>query len=232
MRISERKTTIAVLRSILEIKVEEFSELARCSPDLVRKMENGDRPCSDSSATTLEISTGCSRQWILAGDRKSPCLAYNGARYSKPFFAEYRASKLCGGNFSIGVAVNVCGVLPQLNSMAEAAAENGRLAVFLVKLKDSLETLRKEFGFSREVFDSTLATMAASPEQYAWDTCDKPLVAGAGERIATSIETLKQKRVVFNTTIKAAVEDAGDYFARNPEMKPAPAANKRKVKLP
>ena len=71
MRPSERRTTVAVLRNMLGLRIEDFAKLIDRSVPTIRTLESGgSQRLSLSEKTALAISkeTGVAVEWLLAGD--------------------------------------------------------------------------------------------------------------------------------------------------------------------
>jgi len=172
MRLSERKTTSAVLRAELGWKLDaDFCERAGCSLDLWRKLENGDRKLSAARATRLESAFGIDRSWLLAGNPKKPPVAVDGSRWSADYFAQYEARRLAGEG-DVSFAVNVAGWLPALFAVAGAAARQGRLAELSVELDGFARLIRGRFGADDAAFGKAVERVQSAAEFDDWWTMD------------------------------------------------------------
>jgi hypothetical protein len=182
MRISERKTTSAVLRFILGEKLDDdFCSMLGCSRDLWRKLENGDRKMTDRMAALAEAATGISRVWLLSGKPKSKPLAVDGSPFTLEWFRSYRANLLTGGRHPF--AVYPAGHLVSLIGTAIAAGRSGRLASFAVELEAAVAALRKNFGYDEQGGAAAFEAMQVNGKPYLLEVSDKANES-AGERAA------------------------------------------------
>src|ERR1019366_10100692 len=94
MRTSSRKTTAAVLRSIVGIKDFEMAELLECSPATIHSIESGRLRLSEPLATKMFHETGVSPGWLLRGNPKKAPEAANGEPYTKAVFEYLLANKI------------------------------------------------------------------------------------------------------------------------------------------
>lgn len=68
MRHSTKQTTIAVIRSIIDVKVEEMARILLCSVHAIKSLEiKGRLKLSESLAKRLVRETGISLAWLLDG---------------------------------------------------------------------------------------------------------------------------------------------------------------------
>lgn len=173
MRISERKTTAAVLRFILGEKLDDdFCAVVGCSRDLWRKLENGDRRMTERVAANVEAATGVSRVWLLANNPKAKPLAVDGQPFTLQHFRDFQAAQLSGENRPLAIAVYPCGHLPSLMATAASAAATGHLAAFAVELEAAVVALRRKFGFVPEVINETLEAMQQAPGVFLLEATD------------------------------------------------------------
>ena len=98
--LSQRKTTVAVLRGVLgnyHGREDNFAKLAERSPSWVKKVSAGQEPLADDPARVLELNAGISLGW-LKGDPNLPPVSTTGSPFDDKFFENYRA-KLRGGTY-------------------------------------------------------------------------------------------------------------------------------------
>lgn len=173
MRISERKTTAAVLRFILGDKLDpDFCALVGCSIDLWRKLENGDRRMTERVAAHVEAATGVSRVWLLEGNPKAKPVGIDGEAYTLESFRAFQAAQLTGERKALALAVYPGGYLPSLVAIAHSAADNGKLASFAVELDAAVNSLRQRYGMTAEVFRAVVADMQTNAEAYLFEATD------------------------------------------------------------
>jgi len=175
MRISERKTTAAVLRFILGEKLDhDFCSLVGCSMDLWRKLENGDRRMTERTAAHVESSTGVSRVWLLAGNPKVKPVAVDGSPFNLGSFRNFKATQITGDKRTLGLAIYPAGHLPSLVATAAAAARDGKLASFAVELEAAVDSLRRQYGFDKDVLANVSEAMRSEPESFLFEVTDSP----------------------------------------------------------
>lgn len=147
MRTSSKKTTSAVLRSILGIKDFEMAELLQCSRWTIHSIESGRLPLSETLAIKMFHETGISPDWLLAGSPKKAPTTPNGERYTEAHFKRAQTQKVVSDHHSPALFASqflaFAGLLRSI--MAHA---NGQKALFLPALKIGrfLKTLAKEYG--------------------------------------------------------------------------------------
>src|SRR5262245_10258995 len=93
MALSQRKTTVAVLRGILgpfHGQEARFAILADRSRSWVKKASAGLMPLSERTARVLAHETGVSLEWLL-GPADQPAVDSKGQRYDEKYFKWYRA---------------------------------------------------------------------------------------------------------------------------------------------
>jgi hypothetical protein len=173
MRISERKTTAAVLRHLLKMPIsDDFCALVGCSRDLWRKLENGDRRMTERTAAYVEAAVGISRHWLLAGKPKAEPVAVDGTAFSLEWFRSYRVTQLVGDTKPLPFAVYPAGHLVSLIGTAVAAARAGRLASFAVDLEAAVAVLRSNYGFDAQGGAAALEAMQKDPRPYLLEVTD------------------------------------------------------------
>lgn len=72
MRKSSLRTTVAVLRQVLDMKTPEFAEVCGLSLSAIEKLETGRLKLSDEVAFRISQETGVEQDWLLAGDVAAP----------------------------------------------------------------------------------------------------------------------------------------------------------------
>ena len=68
MRTSQRKTTVAVHRSLLGIKVADYSDMIGRKTSYLQGIETGRERLTEELALIIEKQTAVSHVWLLAGN--------------------------------------------------------------------------------------------------------------------------------------------------------------------
>ena len=76
MRKSSERHPLAVLRRIIGLNHPQFAKLVGLAESTVAKIESLRLPLSTENALLIEAQTGCSAQWLSAGDPKAPPCAF------------------------------------------------------------------------------------------------------------------------------------------------------------
>jgi transcriptional regulator with XRE-family HTH domain len=74
MRLSEKRTTVAVLRAFVGKSTHEFARETGLSLSALEKLESGRLKLSESTAKKISFETGVSFRWLLAGKTEIPPL--------------------------------------------------------------------------------------------------------------------------------------------------------------
>src|SRR4029453_4122728 len=150
MRTSSKKTTSAVLRSIIGIKDFEMGEILDCSPATIHSLESGRLKLSDSLALRIAHETGVAIDWLLDGNPKVLPYAPNGTPFTRATFDRARSSKL-PMPFSREVMKEV--ILPfatsefskGIASILDAAYAKGDAELATYKISRAISELAREF---------------------------------------------------------------------------------------
>lgn len=210
MRISERKTTAAVLRFILGDKLDpDFCTLVGCSRDLWRKLENGDRRMTERVAAHVESSTGISRVWLLAGKPKAKPVAVDGGAFTLKWFHAYRAKQITGGRKPLAFTVYPAGHLVSLVGTAIAASRAGKLAAFAVELDAAVAALRNKFGFDAQAGAAAFEVIQSNAKPYLLEVSDNAKEA-SDQRAARLEFLLKQVAQGAALPTSAVVQESDD----------------------
>lgn len=67
---SRKLTTVAALRSVLGLSVEEFADLIGRAPSSIRSLETGRLGLSEKTAQSIAEETGVALSWLLNGNAK------------------------------------------------------------------------------------------------------------------------------------------------------------------
>jgi transcriptional regulator with XRE-family HTH domain len=155
---SKKKTTIAVLRLLLGLTVEEFAVLIGKSVSAVTSLETGRLKLSEETAFEVSRQTGVAMAWLLAGAAKEKPYAIdegdNSKRsFTKELFESVQAHKMTGGKYARTRnperrLVGAISVVSDWISVYNAAAGTGKaeLAVYLMQrfLSELIERLGKD----------------------------------------------------------------------------------------
>jgi transcriptional regulator with XRE-family HTH domain len=95
---SLKTTTVAVLRTMLGLSIDEFGELIGKAPSTIKSLESGRLALSHDTAIEISLQTGVALEWLLNGNpKKSPVVitSPNGAQepYSKEHFERIQAKR-------------------------------------------------------------------------------------------------------------------------------------------
>ena len=93
MRTSARKTTAAVLRDIIGIKVPEWAEKLECSPHSIHDLESGRLKLSGAMAVKMCTQSGIALRWLIDGNPAAPAIAEDGREYTPAIYDEVQASE-------------------------------------------------------------------------------------------------------------------------------------------
>ena len=147
MALSQRKTTIAVLRGILgpiHGQADNFARLAKRSRSWVKKVSAG-APLTEDTARLLELETGVSLVWLM-GPPDAPPVNGKGQPYTSTMSKWYRARKDAGKPWrqKAGFPFNYA---PLIAAIGSAAGDKGEASLFLWRLQSFLDQCKKEFGY-------------------------------------------------------------------------------------
>jgi transcriptional regulator with XRE-family HTH domain len=140
---SKRKTTVAVLRKILGLTVEEFAKLIGKSAATINSLESGRLKLSEETAFKIQQETGIDLQWLLkAKPKEKPYASWlrgDGTRepYTKEQFELTQSTKGSKSYLSIDPEYYLIGALSVVGdwiSVYTAAQRSGRsdLAIYLM----------------------------------------------------------------------------------------------------
>jgi transcriptional regulator with XRE-family HTH domain len=145
MRASSKKTTSAVLRSIIGIKDVEMAEILDCSPGTIHSLESGRLKLSDSLAMRMSHETGVAMDWLLDGNPKVLPYARDGTPFTRDIFDRARSKlitpinrvliQFAGREFSEAVV-----------SILRAAYTKGNAELAVYKVGRAINELAREFG--------------------------------------------------------------------------------------
>jgi hypothetical protein len=147
MRTSSRKTTAAVLREIIGIKVPEWAEILDRSPHSVHDLESGRLKLSPGLAEKINYETGISIKWLLDGKAEAPPVAEFGGEYTKATYEKVQGQKKYFARVeennlksdALEFLRTICNILLNANRK-----RNYHLVAY--RIGQSLDELRSEFG--------------------------------------------------------------------------------------
>lgn len=155
MRTSSRKTTAAVLRSLLAIKDTEMADMLGCSPATIHSIESGRLKLSESLVTRIVHETQISPKWLLSGDVKAPPISAKDEPYTRKIFDQAQVEKTDRDQPSIEVLLfEEIGFCAMLAAIFENAHKNRSYFMANYKIRQALQSLRNEFGQDLEAYPS------------------------------------------------------------------------------
>jgi transcriptional regulator with XRE-family HTH domain len=167
MRPSSKRTTVAVLREILGLSVEELAGLIGKSVPTVQSLESGRLKLSQETAVEISKKTGVSLKWLLDGKtRLEPY--YDDGSGPKPYdlniFEELRAAEQYGHRLFLlpdtDEGVTLDSILYALEALPifYSALSKGEAKAMLMHYHWSnfLENMRQKFGINDRAVASIL----------------------------------------------------------------------------
>jgi transcriptional regulator with XRE-family HTH domain len=158
--ISRQKTTVAVLRQVLGLSVEEFGQLIGKSVSTVTKLENGLLKLSEETAFTISQETGVDMHWLMTGNPKEKPYHFDEwenrkESYQKQRFEIIQAQKIKGTKYRgepkwrLRYAIDA---VTDWFSVHNAAAENDKAELALYLMRQFLDGLVDRLGKDDEAF--------------------------------------------------------------------------------
>jgi len=147
MRTSSKKTTVAVLRSIIGIKDLEMAELLKCSPATIHSLELGRLRLSEAMAIKIFHETGISYEWLVEGNPKKRPRDATGRPYTKASFEFAQATKVrrdCVSDFSF--VTDFLGLAIRLRSFLAEANRRKGFCIAYYKVERFLSAVAKEYA--------------------------------------------------------------------------------------
>jgi hypothetical protein len=148
MALSQRTTTVAVLRGLLGPNYggeRRFAKLAGRSPSWVKKVSAGIIPLGEEAARKLSDETGVSFRWLLGSVNRPPIATGTNEPYTEGFFAWYRTERQKGHPVR-QCAYSPYELLPHLFGVGFAAGQKGKSTLFMWRLASFIDKAREEFG--------------------------------------------------------------------------------------
>jgi hypothetical protein len=158
MALSQKKTTLSVLRGILGPyfgREAVFSKLVSKSVSWVKKTSAGIKPLSEETARLISHETGINPDWLQGCDTSKPPTDLRGKPYSLKIF-ENRRAELESGEYTTFTVFNTKHVIPQIAAIGSAAGKQGKVSLFAWKWEKFIKECRETFGFDDEAFSAVL----------------------------------------------------------------------------
>jgi hypothetical protein len=195
MALSQRKTTVAILRGVLgpiHGQEKRFAKLARRSVSWVKKVSADKVPLSERTARILEHETGVSLGWLL-GSPKKPIVDGAGNPYDRRNFEWHRA-RIKAGDHPRKTAFALFKLVPLIASIGGAAGKKGELSLFHWRLMMFLQQTAEEFGTDDSTQKAILKVLTKSPLQ---ELCiaDDGIVSGELHRYRRDFAAIKDPHV-------------------------------------
>jgi transcriptional regulator with XRE-family HTH domain len=161
MRPSKLKHPVAVLRKILDLGQKELAEIVGCSVATIQSVELGPNrmKLSEHLAQQISQTTGVSFSWLISGNPHIPPLDHDGLPFTLQTYEAWCIktqfnisdvkSTLFTHIFTWTVIADICAIILR-------AFEARRFNALQYHLSESVNELKKEFGFS-ESFKRTVA---------------------------------------------------------------------------
>jgi transcriptional regulator with XRE-family HTH domain len=156
---SRKKTTVAVLRLMLGLTVEEFAALIGKSTSAVTSLEAGRLALSEETAFKISQQTGVSLEWLLHGDAKQKPYtgpSSNGTTepYTKEVFERLQARKLERDHRTMSEVRIVAGIatIGDWLSIYSHAVETGEGELVRYLMRDFLKKLNERFAKDDDAF--------------------------------------------------------------------------------
>jgi hypothetical protein len=157
MRTSLKRTTLAVLRSIIGVKDNEMAEILQCSCPTIHSVESGRLKLSDDLARRVSHETGISLSWLLNGDVKAPPISANHRPFTRELYESHRATKTlpAGMEFS---PVEMASFYGQLRAILVSADCRSDYQIAAYKVEKMITALAAEFGRDESVYSGDAHT--------------------------------------------------------------------------
>jgi DNA-binding XRE family transcriptional regulator len=160
MRRSPLRTTLAVLRSELELSQEEFGKLISRSRPTIQAIELGKLRLTEDLAAKISAETGISARWLLEGDPDKPMIndgswGPGDNRYNKGLFEHVRATaqamakdpghkRYLRQQKRDAQSLEMCS---QWFGILAAARKDGKQEVAEYLLSQFIDQMKKRFGY-------------------------------------------------------------------------------------
>ena len=188
--ISQRKTTVAVLRQELGLSVEEFAQLLGKSVSTVTKLDNGQLKLSEETACKISKETGVDIRWLRDEKPTEKPYFFDRERYKRPYdkdrFEQVQADKGNPPRFPFDPALRFVVstmVANDWHSVYAAADEAGRSQLAIYLMRQFLGSLVERLGKDDEAFlrlNADARIKAANGREYKWARAKNLELGGDG----------------------------------------------------
>ena len=144
MRTSQRKTTVAVHRSLLGIKVADYSDMIGRKTSYLQGIETGRERLTEELALIIEKQTAVSHVWLLAGNVNNAPFSEAGEPYSLETFKRRRQQIETGNLPRRGFIPGMIGVGAE--AIFASANKSGDDSLFRHRYGRALNELEHLFG--------------------------------------------------------------------------------------
>ena len=144
MRTSQRKTTVAVHRSLLGIKVADYSDMIGRKTSYLQGIETGRERLTEELALIIEKQTAVSHVWLLAGNVNTAPFNEVGDPYSVEMFKRRRQQIETGHLPPRGFVPGMIGVGAE--AIFASANKSGDDSLFHHRYGQALNELEHLFG--------------------------------------------------------------------------------------
>jgi hypothetical protein len=149
MALSQRKTTIAILRGVLGPhygQEKHFARLAQRGVSWVKKVSAGIIPLNEKTARLLELEAGVALDWLMGKPPHGQPVNSRGKPYTLDDFRWHQAGAKAGERRTRSVGYPFTYTL-KIAAIGAKAGDQGKAGLFLWRLRTFLEECAQEFGF-------------------------------------------------------------------------------------
>jgi hypothetical protein len=169
-----KKTTVAVLRSIIGLKAKCFADVLGCSEATVNSLETGRLKLSEAMAQRIFHETGVSLPWLLNGDVSALVVTGRGEPFTAETFERAQAEKKHFDKVQPWFfATDFAEFAGRLRGILASANRAGNYFMPAYKVGKFLDALAKEYGEDGEsrnwlkVHPALLADIAEADRIYS-----------------------------------------------------------------
>jgi transcriptional regulator with XRE-family HTH domain len=200
MRPSSKRTTVAVLREILGLSVEEFAALIGKSVPTIRSLESSRLKLGEETAVEISKKTGVSLKWLLDGKPELEPYYESGSApkpYDLSVFEELRAAEQYGHSSPVrdtdeGVTCESILYALQALPIFYSAISKGKETLMHYHWSKFLENMREKFGIDDRTTDSFLHIEIGRLES---EVVSQAILSGVDQiKVTISAPTMPKKR--------------------------------------
>lgn len=163
MRTSLKRTTPAVLRSIIGIKDIEWAEILNCSTATIHSVESGRLRLSDELARKMAHESGVALSWLLDGEVEAEPISKRNEPYTREAFDQHRALRdVRAATEGWMLPLDAMSLYGQMRAILSSADSAGNYPLARYKVAKMLKALAVEFGQDRAVYSGDLNNMNLS----------------------------------------------------------------------